>query len=192
MREEETLTWSAGGDGDDGEALAGRPCLLSSAPSSSLFLWFCERWVPCFWYLIDLLCSLWFSVSMCLLRDRRRRWYMKVWWLPLHLRFVRSLPFSLQSPFCDVSVCPPARCLCVFFFLIVPCVFLLFQFVLCLPLFSGFFSLDFAPVPPVLGPSTSLFSQFFLVFSPWFCDSFSLFSPLGSALISSFVALFFL
>lgn len=78
------------------------------------------------------------------------------------------------------------------FFLIVPCVFLMFQFVLCLPLFSGFFSLDFAPVPPVLGPSTSLFSQFFLVFSPWFCDSFSPFSPLGSALFSSFVALFFL
>jgi len=35
MREEETLTWSAGGDGEDGEALAGRPCFLSSAPSSS-------------------------------------------------------------------------------------------------------------------------------------------------------------
>jgi len=35
MREEETLTWSAGGDGDDGEALAGQPCFLSSVPSST-------------------------------------------------------------------------------------------------------------------------------------------------------------
>jgi hypothetical protein len=32
----------------------------------------------------------------------------------------------------------------------------------------------------------SLFSQFFLVFSPWFCDSFSPFSPLGAALFSFF------
>jgi hypothetical protein len=41
MREEETLTWSAGGDGDNGEALAGQLCFLSSVPSSAfLFLLF--------------------------------------------------------------------------------------------------------------------------------------------------------
>jgi len=41
MREEETLTWLAGGDGDNGEALAGQLCFLSSVPSSAfLFLLF--------------------------------------------------------------------------------------------------------------------------------------------------------
>jgi len=88
-------------------------CLLPS----SLFLWFCEWLVPLPFGIWSISCAPRFSVSMCLLRDGRRRWYMKVWWLPLHLCFVRSLPFSLQSPFYDVSVCPPTRCLCVCFLL---------------------------------------------------------------------------
>jgi len=150
-----------------------RPWLLFSAPSSSLFLWFCERLVSVLLVFDRSPVLPRFSVSMCLLRDGRRRWYMKVWWLPLHLCFVRSLPFSLQSPFCDVSVCPPARCLCVCFF-IVPCVFLLFQFVLCLPLFSGFFLWVLLQ---------------FLLFSVYYCFGFVL--CFFSLLCSDFLLWFF-
>jgi len=65
MREEETLTWSAGGDGDDGEALTGQPSFLSSVPSSTflLLLSFCV-WISllCLLYVYFLL-----SVSVPLL-----------------------------------------------------------------------------------------------------------------------------
>jgi len=49
MREEETLTWSAGGDGDDGEALAGQ---LASSP---LFLLLLSSF--CFLSVFGSLCS---------------------------------------------------------------------------------------------------------------------------------------
>ena len=54
MREEEVLTWSAGGDGDDDEALVGWHCLLSSAPSSA-FLYFCvHHLLDLFWLISGL------------------------------------------------------------------------------------------------------------------------------------------
>jgi len=145
-----------------------RPCLFS-APSSSLFLWFFERLVSVLLVFDRSPVLPRFSVSMCLLRDGRRRWYMKVWWLPLHLCFVRPLSFSLQFPFCDVSVYPPARCLCVCFLLSLVFFFWVFYLVsssvlgeggvmddraeLCF----GSFPLGFGPIPPV---SSVLFPAF--------------------------------
>jgi len=82
---------------------------LASSPLPLLLLCSCDSangWFPCFWYLINLLCSLQFSVSMCLLRDRRRRWYMKfVLCLPLFSRFflwilLQFLLFSVSCVFC--------------------------------------------------------------------------------------------
>jgi len=105
MREEETLTWSAGGDGDDGEALAGQPCFLSSVPSSTfLFLLSFCVWIS----LLCLLCVYFlFSVSVplrvyvlvlgvtsSLEAGKRRRdggWSASCFLPPLLVAFLRGL-----------------------------------------------------------------------------------------------------
>jgi len=69
---------------------------------------------------------------------------------------VFCLGFSLKPPPGSVSSsCSLSVCLS---FFIVSCIFLLFQFVLCLSLFSGFFSLGFVPVPPWFFPFSLWFS----------------------------------